>query len=79
MHALGALKNLSELHGDSRGRPSLCANDQPAGIQIFPRSPAEYFWKVVNAHITFVKDDEGKVIKAMHQQGGTTIQAPKIE
>ena len=47
--------------------------------EIFPKSETEYFWKVVNAQVTFVKDPAGKVTKAIHHQGGTIIDAPKIQ
>src|SRR5208283_1637609 len=29
--------------------------------EIFPKSETEYFWKVMNAQVTFVKNDRGKV------------------
>ena len=48
-------------------------------FEIFPKSDDEFFWKVVNAEVKFVKDDDGRVIKAVHQQGGRTIEAPKFE
>ena len=48
-------------------------------IEIFPKSETEFFWKIVNAQIEFVKDDEGKVIKAIHHQAGMEIEAPKIK
>jgi hypothetical protein len=48
-------------------------------FEIFPKSPTEFFWKVVNAQVTFVKDDSGKVIKAIHHQAGRTFDAPKME
>jgi hypothetical protein len=48
-------------------------------FEIFPKSPSEFFWKVVNAQVTFVKDDSGKVIKAVHHQAGRTFDAPKME
>ncbi len=48
-------------------------------FEIFPKSDTEFFWKVVDAQITFVKDDKGKVIKAIHHQGGHTLEAPKLE
>jgi hypothetical protein len=48
-------------------------------FEIFPRSPDEFFWKVVDAQVTFVKDDKGKVTKAIHHQGGRTFDAPKID
>jgi CubicO group peptidase (beta-lactamase class C family) len=48
-------------------------------FEIFPKSPTEFFWKVVNAQVTFVKDDAGKVIKVIHHQAGRTFDAPRIE
>jgi Domain of unknown function (DUF3471) len=48
-------------------------------FEIFPKSPTEFFWKVVNAQVQFVKNDAGKVTKAIHHQGGQTLEAPKIE
>jgi hypothetical protein len=48
-------------------------------FEIFPKSETEFFWKVVAASITFVKDESGKVTKGIHHQGGQTLEAPKIE
>ena len=48
-------------------------------FEIFPKSETEYYWKVVDAQITFVKDATGKVTKAIHHQDGQTIDAPKIQ
>ena len=48
-------------------------------FEIFPRSETEFFWKVVDAQVTFVKDEKGKVTKAIHHQGGRTFDAPKME
>jgi hypothetical protein len=47
--------------------------------EIFPKSDSEYFWKVVDAQVTFVKDAAGKVTKAIHHQNGRTFDAPKIQ
>jgi CubicO group peptidase (beta-lactamase class C family) len=47
-------------------------------FEIFPRSETEFFWKVVEASVTFVKDKNGKVVKAIHHQGGQTINAPRL-
>ncbi len=52
--------------------------DQPK-FEIFPKSPTEFFWKVVDAQVEFVKNDAGKVTKAIHHQGGRTFDAPRIE
>lgn len=48
-------------------------------FEIFPESETKYFWKVADAQVTFVKDAAGKVTKAIHHQGGQTIDAPKIQ
>lgn len=48
-------------------------------FEIFPRSETEFFWKVVDAQVAFVKNEEGEVIKAIHRQGGMEIEAPKIK
>ncbi len=48
-------------------------------FEIFPKSETEFFWKITNAQIEFVKDNEGKVIKAILNQGGKKIEGPKIK
>ena len=48
-------------------------------LEIFAKSPTQFFWKVVNARVTFVKDASGKVTKAIHEQAGRTMEAPRIE
>jgi CubicO group peptidase (beta-lactamase class C family) len=48
-------------------------------FEIFPKSPTEFFWKVVDAQVEFVKNDAGKVTKAIHHQSGQTLEAPRIE
>jgi hypothetical protein len=47
-------------------------------FEIFPKSETEFFWKVVNAQVTFVKGPDGKVTKAVHRQGGQTFDAPRL-
>jgi len=47
--------------------------------EIFPSSETNFFWKVVEAEVTFVKDANGKVTKAIHRQGGQTLHAPRLE
>ena len=53
-------------------------SDQPK-FEIFPKSDTQFFWRVVNAQITFVKDANGKVTKGIHEQGGQTLEVRKIE
>ncbi len=62
--------------GDGRAYAQL--SGQPR-YEIFPKSETEFFWKIVDAQVTFVKDDSGKVVKAIHHQNGNTINAPRIE
>ena len=46
--------------------------------EIFPLSETEFFWKVVEARVTFEKDANGKVTKAVHRQNDRTINAPRL-
>jgi hypothetical protein len=48
-------------------------------FEIFPRSDTEFFWMIVDAQVTFVKDDTGKVVKAIHHQNENTFDAPRME
>ena len=48
-------------------------------FEIFPLSETEYFYKVVNAKITFEKDDKGKVTSLTLHQNGQDIPANKIK
>lgn len=48
-------------------------------LEIFPKSETEFFWKAVRAEVAFVKDSAGKVVKALHRQGGTTLDAQRVE
>lgn len=46
---------------------------------VFAIAEDELEWRVVAAKVKFEKDKEGKVIKAVHQQGGGKIEAPKLK
>jgi len=48
-------------------------------VEIFPSSPAEFFLKVVNAQITFVKDASGAVTHLVLHQGGRDIPGKKMK
>lgn len=48
-------------------------------LEIVPKSESEFFWKAVRAEVAFVRDGSGKVVKAVHRQGGRTFDAPKVE
>ncbi len=47
--------------------------------EIFPASETNFFWKLIDAQVTFVKDQNGKVVKAIFHPYGNTLQAPRIE
>ena len=49
-----------------------------ARLEIFPKSPTEFFYKVVDAQITFVKDPAGQVTGLILHQGGRDMPAPRI-
>ena len=46
---------------------------------IFPTAEDSFEWRVVKANIRFVKGEDGKVVKAVHSQGGRTFDAAKIK
>ncbi len=48
-------------------------------FEIFPKSETEFFWKVVDAQVQFVKSSDGKIVKAIHHQNGGTINAPRLK
>ena len=48
-------------------------------FEIFPKSENVFFWKIVEAQITFVRDEFGKVVSAMHKQGGQEFAVKKIK
>lgn len=49
-----------------------------AKFPIFPSGPDEFFWKVVDAKIKFVKNEQGEVIHGHFQQNGQQIDAKKL-
>jgi CubicO group peptidase (beta-lactamase class C family) len=48
-------------------------------FEIFPKSEFEYFWKVADAQVSFVKGPNGKIAEAVHRQNGGTVHAPRLE
>jgi hypothetical protein len=53
------------------------ATGQPK-LQVYPSSETDFFLKVVEAQISFVKDGEGKVTQLILHQGGADSPAKKI-
>jgi CubicO group peptidase (beta-lactamase class C family) len=48
-------------------------------FQIFPESPTKFFYKVVDAQITFVEEDDGKVKKLVLRQHGRDLPAVRVD
>ena len=51
--------------------------DQPR-YEIFPKSAHEFFWKVTDAQVIFLRDEKGVVTAAQHTQNGGTFKAPRL-
>lgn len=60
------------------GQLFLQATGQPK-VPIFAESKTKFFLKAVNAQITFVPDDEGKIKKLILRQGGRDVDAVREE
>ena len=60
------------------GRLMAQATGQPK-LELFPESATDFFLKVINAQITFIKDEKGQVTGLWLRQGGQKIQATKIK
>ena len=48
-------------------------------LEMFAESEAKFFLKVNDAQVEFVKDDSGKVVKAIINQGGRKTEAKKVK
>lgn len=46
--------------------------------RIFPKAKDEFFWKVADAEVTFLRDEKGRVNAARHTQGGVSFTAAKL-
>ena len=47
-------------------------------FEIFSSGKDEFFWKVVEAKMKFLRNEQGKVISGDFEQGGFKINAPKV-
>lgn len=47
-------------------------------FEIFPEGSEKFFWKVVDAHVQFLRDDQGAVNAVQHTQNGTSFRAPRL-
>ncbi len=47
-------------------------------FEIFPSAPNEFFWKVADAQVVFLRDEKRAVTAARHTQGGVSFKAPRL-
>jgi len=47
--------------------------------RIFPTSPTEFFYRLVDAQLTFEKDDKGDIVRVVLHQGGRDLPARKLK
>ena len=47
-------------------------------FEIFPSAPDQFFWKVIDAQVVFLKNAKGEITAAEHHQNGTSFKAPKL-
>jgi len=59
------------------GRLFIQATGQPR-VEVFAEKETEFFVKVVDAQITFVKDDSGKVAAMILHQNGANPRGEKL-
>jgi hypothetical protein len=48
-------------------------------FEIFPAAENEFFWKVVEARVKFIKNESGEVTSALFSQNGQNITIKKIK
>ena len=60
------------------GQLRIKLGDQPR-LPVFPESETRFFYKAVEAQITFVQDDAGRVTSLVLHQGGIDQTAKKVE
>ncbi len=63
-------KEGNKLFGQLTGQPR---------FEIFLHSANEFFWKVVDAQISFVKNEKGEVIHGFHRQDGQSLTVPRLK
>ncbi len=47
-------------------------------FEIFPSAPDEFFWKITDAQVVFLRNEKKEVVAAKHSQGGNTLRAPRL-
>lgn len=47
-------------------------------FEIYPKAANEFFWKVADARVVFLRNAKGEVVAARHTQNGNTFRAPRF-
>ena len=63
-------RNGTQLSAQITGQPK---------VEIFATGASEFFYKVVNAQITFERDAQGQATRLVLHQGGRDLPAPRVE
>jgi len=76
---VGRYDYLSAILTVSRKGDQLMAqlSGQPS-YEIFPSGEDQYYWKIVDARIRFLRDESGKVTGAEHEQNGSSFKVSKL-
>jgi hypothetical protein len=69
-YALTITKEGDKLMGQAPGQPK---------VQFFPESETKFFLKVIDADLTFVKNEKGEVTEAIFNMNGRAMHAKKVE
>ena len=67
-------------HDDARGRAAILSGDGPAEVSHLSGVETKFFWKVVDARVTFDVDGDGKITGlTLHQNGKDYQPAKRVE
>src|SRR5262249_11508 len=69
-YALTLTREGDKLMGQAPGQPK---------VQFFPESETKFFLKVIDADLTFVKNEKGEVTEAIFNMNGRSMHAKKVE
>jgi len=47
-------------------------------FEIFPRGTDDFFWKITDSHVHFLRNEKGEVVAAQHTQNGNIFRAPRL-
>ena len=57
----------------------LCAGDRPVKARAFPEGPRDFFYRAVDAQITFDTDSSGRAVSLTLHQNGANVPGKRIK